>query len=160
MCFRGFGRLSLQLNANILLLRLLPEPLVLFDALKEVIPALGMAQMFDTHVDPLGDDASAHPLVHDHSQGVRRHVEHTTGLAVIDFVRHTLLHRTVSLDVHDIADLIRLHVRGQGDGSMLAELAGEQVPGATSVTLRVGHGDVLSYNKKHKFVCRFAQAKS
>lgn len=138
--------MSLELNVNLLLLRLLPEPLVLFDALKEVVPALGVTQVLDTHVDPLGDNASTHPLVHDHSQGMCRHVEHTAGLAVIDFVRHTLLHSTISLDVHDIADLIRLHVRRQGDGSMLAELAREQVPRATSITFRVSHGDVLICN--------------
>jgi len=112
MSFGGFSRLSLQLNANVrLLLRLLPEPLVLLDALKEVIPALGMAQVLDAHVDSLGDDASSHPLVHDHSQGMRRHVKHTAGLAVIDLVRHTLLYGAVSLDVHDIANLVRLHIR-------------------------------------------------
>lgn len=127
--------MSLQLNANVLLLPFLPEPLIFLDTLKEVISALGMAQVLDAHVDPLGDDASAHSLVHDHTQSVRRHVEYTASLAVIDLVRHTLLHGAVSLDVHDVADLVRLHVCGQRNGAMLAELAGEQVPRTTSITL-------------------------
>lgn len=65
--FGRFSGLSLQLNANVRLLGLLPESLVLLDALEEVVSALGVAHVLDAYVDPLSDDASANPLVHDHS---------------------------------------------------------------------------------------------
>lgn len=137
------GWLSLELHTHILLLRLLPEPLVLLDALQKVLPTLGVGQVLDANVDSLGDDASAHPLVHDDAQSVRRDVEHTTRLPMVHLIRHTLLHSAVSLDVDNVADLVHLHVSREGNCAMLAELAREQVPRAASVTLRVRHGDEL-----------------
>ena len=46
---------------------------------------------------PLGNDASTHSLVDHDTQGVRRHVEHTTGLAVVSLVWHALLESAIAL---------------------------------------------------------------
>lgn len=143
MCLGWLSRLPLQLDTNILLFRFLPESLVLLHTLDEVIPALGVAHVLDAYVDPLRNDTSTHSFVDDHSKSVCRYVEHTTSLAVIHLVRHSLLHCAVPFDVNDVANFVRLHVRGQGDSAMFAELAREQVPRPTSVTLGIGHGDVL-----------------
>ena len=48
------------------------------DKRNEVVAACGALDVLNADVDALGDDARAHPLVHNDAHGVLRHVEHGT----------------------------------------------------------------------------------
>lgn len=47
---------------------------------------------------------------------------------MVDLVSHTLLLSTVVLDIHDVADFVVFHERGQADHALLTEFACEPVP--------------------------------
>lgn len=47
---------------------------------------------------PLGDDATANPLVDNDSKGVGANIEHTTSSAMVGLVWHTLLDSTITLE--------------------------------------------------------------
>ena len=53
--------------------------------------------MLNSDGDPLGQDASLDSLVDDDADGVLRHVEDATGLAVVRLVGHALLEGAVAL---------------------------------------------------------------
>merc|ERR1712212_101368 len=57
---------------------------IALDTVQEVQAALGVLDVFDADVDPLGQDPSADALVDDDSDSVLRDVEHTAGLAVVN----------------------------------------------------------------------------
>lgn len=44
------------------------------------------------------------------------------------------MQKNTNPNVNDVSDFVHFHVRGKGDGSMCAELAGEQVPCTATVT--------------------------
>ena len=54
--------------------------------------------MLNSDRDPLGQDASLNSLVDDDADGVLRHVEDATGLAVVRLVGHALLEGAVTLE--------------------------------------------------------------
>ena len=59
---------------------------------------------------------------------------------MVELVRHTLVDSTVGLDVNDVTDLVGLQVGGKLDGhTMLPEVTGEHVAGASADTIGVRH---------------------
>jgi hypothetical protein len=56
---------------------------------------------------------------------------------VVELVRHTLLDRTVGLDVNDITNLVNLQVGRKRDNTMLLEVTRESVTSTRSVTAAV-----------------------
>jgi len=113
--------------------------LVGLDAVQEVQSALGVLDVLNTDVDPLGKDLSADALVDDDADGVLGHVEDATGLAVVSLVGHTLLEGTVTLDVNNVSHLVAGKVGGQVLDSLGLVLPREHVSGATAVTLGIRH---------------------
>ena len=101
-------------------LRLLLELLVPDDSLEEVLPAARVLDVLYAHMQPLLDDAVAHSLVDLHADCSRCDVPHETGLTVIELVWHTLLHRSVTSNVHQLADLESLQEGAGADGTALA----------------------------------------
>lgn len=61
------------------------------------------------------------------ADGALGDVPDATGAAVVELVRHALVHRAVHLDVDVLADLVRAQVGGERDVTLLAEGAREQV---------------------------------
>ena len=59
---------------------------------------------------------------------------------MVELVGHTLVHGSIHLDVHIVADLEVAKVSGQGDVTFLPEGPGEQVPGAGSQPMTGRHG--------------------
>ena len=57
-----------------------------------------------------------------------------TGLTVVEFVGHTFLDCTITLDVYNLANFVDLEDLGVRHGTMLSETSGEEVSGAGSVT--------------------------
>lgn len=95
----GRLRLSLQLDDFAGGFSFLQQPFVLLHTLKEVLSALGVLDVLNTDVDAFGDDPSADSLVDNHTKSVSCDVVHTASLAVVHFVRHTLLYCTVALQI-------------------------------------------------------------
>ena len=63
---------------------------------QEVLPALAVLHVLHTHTDPLGQDLATNTLVDNNTDGALGNVEHTSGLAVVGLVGHTLLESTTS----------------------------------------------------------------
>ena len=115
------------------------EQIVCLDAFKEGSSRLRLAHMLDAHMDALRDDSLAHWLVDNHSNRVRRHVEHTAGLSVVELMRQALLDGAVSDHVDDVADLVVLHVDRDCWQALLTESLGEEVASSSSVSESVRH---------------------
>ena len=64
--------------------------------IQEVLPALAVLHVLHTHTDPLGQDLATNTLVDNNTDGALGNVEHTSGLAVVGLVGHTLLESTTS----------------------------------------------------------------
>lgn len=134
-------REALDLNARGASASGLLDLLVLADAVEEVIAAGRLLHVLDAHMDLLADDAVAVELVHLDTDGARGDVPDDTGLTMVELVREALLHRSVTLDVDEVADLVHVQVGRERDVSVLAEVAGKQVARVRAVTVRVRHGD-------------------
>ena len=63
------------------------------------------------------------------ADGALGDVPDATGAAVVELVRHALVHGAVHLDVDVVADLVGAQVRGERDVPLLAEGPREQVAG-------------------------------
>ena len=105
----------------------------------EGLTALTSANMLDSDVNSLGDDSASVLLVDDDSDGVLGHIEHTTGLAVVEFVGHALVDGTVGNDVDEIALSVSLHDLGKVDGAVVSEALAEEVSCSCSVSEAVRH---------------------
>jgi hypothetical protein len=68
-------------------------------------------------------------LVDLNADGALGDVPDATGAAVVELVRHALVHGAVHLDVDVVADLVGAQVRGERDVTLLAERPREQVAG-------------------------------
>jgi hypothetical protein len=90
-------RLAFQANSNAFLVGFLARTVVLLDSLIEVFSALGVGDVLDADVDPLGNDLSSESLVDNDADSMLRHVEHSTGLAVVELVGHAFLDSTITL---------------------------------------------------------------
>ena len=99
---------------------------VLLDALEEGLVAATLADVLDANVDALAELSAADDLRHLHADRVLGHVEHDSRAAVVVLVRHTLVDRRVSVDVHIVAllegDQVPTHVRHTLRAERLAEL--------------------------------------
>lgn len=91
------GGLALQVELDFVLPARPLHLEVLLDAGEEILTALGVLDVLDAHVDPLGEDVSAYSLIDDDAQSVRGHVEYAASLSVVYFERHTLLYCSVTL---------------------------------------------------------------
>lgn len=93
--------------------------------------------MLNAEVDTLLEVSVANDLLDNDTNGGLGNVVDNTGLTVVELVRHTLLDRTVGLDVNDITNLVNLQVGRKRDGTMLLEVTRESVTSTRSVTAAV-----------------------
>jgi len=141
MGFPRLDRLSLQVDMNALLLGLALLNGVFLDAVDEFFSRARVGDVFDTDVDALLHVTVSDSLVNDNTNSGFGHVIDHSGLAVVDFVGHTLLDCAVGFDIDDVTDSVRLHVRAQSDHALLAVLAAERIARAGSETCGVTHCD-------------------
>merc|ERR1711934_354097 len=98
----GLARLlgdALSVHALTLGLGLSLESVVGADTVAESLTRLRLADMLNTHVNALGDDSVSDFLVDDDTDGMLGNIEDFASLAVVELVRNTLLHATVSDNV-------------------------------------------------------------
>ena len=113
------------------------------DALDEGLSALTLAHVFNADVDALGDDAGVDALVHDNTDGVLGHIEDASGFAVVELVRKTGLHATITDNINVISLFVVGKQPGKWSSSVASERLGEQVSCFTPLTFVVRH---LSFN--------------
>ncbi len=95
--------------------------------------------MLDSDVNSLGDNSASVLLVDDHSDCVLGHIEHATGLAMVELVGHTLVDGTVSNNVNEVSLSVSLHDLGEVDGAVVSEALAEEVSSSCSVSEAVRH---------------------
>jgi len=106
---------------------------------KDLLLALGLADVLDADVDALLEDAAIDELVHANTDSGLGNVEDDTGAAVVVLVGHTLVDGGISEDVNVVTDLDGHHVLGEVDGSLLPEFLGKHVARTRAGSERVGH---------------------
>jgi len=128
-------------DCRLVLLRFFSDPGVLLHPIYKPFPALGWLNVFDTNVDPLGNDPLSNPLVHDDTNSMRSDVEDPSSPSMIELERHSLLEGSVPDDVDEVSSFVGSKVGSQRFHSILLESTGEHVPGSPTVSLGVGHVD-------------------
>lgn len=128
------SRLSLQDNLLTGGLSLLSQASVDLDSLQELLTTSRVLDVLDSQVNLLLDVSVTNNLVDDDTDRRLGDVENDTSLTVVVLVRHTLLDRTVGLDVNNVADLVDGQVRRQVHKSVLLEVTLEHVTSTRSVT--------------------------
>merc|ERR1719506_1132705 len=90
--------------------------------------------MLNLHVDALPDLALPMDLGHLHTHRTLGDIEDDTSAPMVVMVRHALLHRGISLDVHIVASLEVGKVGGQSGQALSLKRLRELVAGAATVT--------------------------
>ena len=88
------------------ILRLLLLPRILLHPRQELLSRPRVVHVLRPYVHPLLHVSVADTLVDDDADGGFGDVVDHPGLAVVDFMRHALLHRAVGFDVYDVADSV------------------------------------------------------
>lgn len=110
-------------------------------ASKNLLLALGLANVFNTDMNTLLKDTSIDRLVDTNSNGRFGHIEDDSSASVIVFVGHTLVNGGVGENVNVISYLDRHLVLREGRKSMLTELFGKHVPSTSAGSKGVRHLD-------------------
>lgn len=129
--------LSLQVNLLTLSLSLSLQSSVGLDSVQELSTTSRVLDVLDSQVNLLLNVSVTNNLVDDDTDGSLGNVENDTGLTVVVLVWHTLLDRTVGLDVHNVTNLVSLQVSRQRNGSVLSKVTLEHVTSTRSVTVTV-----------------------
>ena len=109
------------------------------DAVDEGLSALTLANVFDADMDALGNDAGVDALVNDDSDGVLGHIEDASCFAVVELVRKTGLHATITDNINVISLFVVGKQPGKWSSSVASERLGEQVSCFTPLTFVVRH---------------------
>ena len=109
------------------------------DTFLKGLAAGGHADVFDTHVNALRDDAVSNALVHNDTDGVSGHIEDFAGLSMVEFVGHTSLDGTISDDIDEVSFAVGNEVLAEGRHTVLSESLAEKISRASSKTEAVGH---------------------
>ena len=137
--FTGLERNALGDNLLADLLGLSLDQVILLNALSESLSGLGLADVLNTYVDALGDDARVNSLVDDNSDTVAGNIEDLTSLSVIELEGKTSLDGTVGNNVDNIILFEVSEHLGQGRLTVLSEGNTEEMSSASSLTGVVGH---------------------
>ena len=131
--------LSLEVDPLSGSLGLLGLGVVILDPVEKLVTARGVFDVLDADVDALLHLALAVDLVDDDANGAGGNVVDDTRLSVVRLVGHTALDGTVCLDVDNVAHVVLLHVRSEGDDTLLPEGPGEHVACPASLTVGAAH---------------------
>ncbi|KAF7581256.1 hypothetical protein FOB63_003893 [Clavispora lusitaniae] len=126
--------LSLQRDLFTLGLGFLLQGSVGLDSVQELLTTSRVLDVLDSQVDLLLDVSVTNNLVDDDTDSRLGDVENDTGLTLVVLVRHTLLDRTVGLDVDNVSNFVDLQVRRQWNCPVLLEVTLEHVTSTRSVT--------------------------
>ena len=95
--------------------------------------------MLNPDMDAFWHDSCIDAFVHYDTYGLACHVEHSSGFAVVEFVRHTAMNSAISDDVNVVSFLVIDEVSAERGHSMFSEWFGEQISRSCSETEAVWH---------------------
>lgn len=133
------GSLSLLLELSIALSLGLADGSVSSNAGGNVVVAVALLHVLNSHVDPLAEVLAPHSLQHLNSDSTGGNIPHLTSLSVVDSVGHTTVHGGVGLDVDDFSEVVVHQVSREVGETMLAESLGKLMPGLSSKTVSARH---------------------
>merc|ERR1711978_540948 len=110
MSLDRLSRNSLQRSSDTSFFVSLSDRFVFVDSFDERQSRFGVFDVVDSQIDSLGDNVTSNSFVDDNTNGVWRDVVHSTGLTVVDLVRHTSSDGTVTFDVDDVTSFVDVHV--------------------------------------------------
>ena len=109
------------------------------DAVTESLTGFRLADVLNTHVNALGDEAVSDLLVDDNTDGVLGNIEDFAGLTVVELVGDTLLNATVSDNINVLTLVVREHESTERGGTVSPEGACEEISCAGSLSKAVRH---------------------
>lgn len=95
--------------------------------------------MFNSDVEPFGDDSVSNLFVDNDSQSSGVDVEDCTGSAVIVLVGHGFVDGTIDNNIDNITDFVGSEVLGHSDSSVASESLLEFVSGSSFISVAVSH---------------------
>ena len=123
----GLDGVTLQVNLLSTLTGSLLGGFVGLNTGDDLLLALGRADVLDTDMDTLLEDASIDVLVHTNTNSGLGNVENDTGTSVVVLVGHTLVDGRVGKDIDVVTNLHGEEVLGEVGHTMLPELLGKHV---------------------------------
>jgi len=116
---------------------------ILNNAIKEVLTALGGLNVLNANVNAFLDDTSADLLINNDTNSAWSHVPDDTSATVIAAVGHTLMDGTIRLDIDEVTNLVSTKIGGEVLGAMRAESASEFGTSSSPETVAVRHCEKL-----------------
>ncbi len=95
--------------------------------------------MFDSNVNSLADQSISNLFVDNHTNSTRGNVPDDTSSAVVVFVRHSFVDRSISLNINILANSVCSQVCGKMNWSALLEGLSEEISGSSTITEGVRH---------------------
>jgi hypothetical protein len=123
----GLDGVTLQVNLLATLTSGLLGGLVGLHTGDDLLLALGGADVLNTHMDTLLNDASVNVLVYTNTDSGLGNIEHNTSTSVVVLVGHTLMDGRVGKDINVITNLNGEEVLREVGQAMLPELLGKHV---------------------------------
>jgi len=128
-----------SLEEDLLTLVLALQSLVALHAVEVLQSALGRLDVLHTDVNSLLDNAVSHLLVHLHTHRSLSDIEHNSSASMISLEGHTLVNRSVGLNVNVVSILVTTHVSGERNHSVLAKVSLEHVTSTGTISVSVRH---------------------
>lgn len=108
---------------------------VLLDSVQEFLTTFRVLDVLNSDAESLLHVSVSDNLVDNDTNSRLGHVVNNTGLTLVVFVRHTLVDRTIGLDVNNVSYLVDLQVSRKWDSSMFLEITLKHVTSTRSVTM-------------------------
>jgi len=122
---RDFFALLLGINSQLL---------VFLYTCDELLSAFRVSDMFDADVHALLQVSVSNHFVDDNTNSMGRHVINDASATVVVLVRHTPLHCSIRLNVHDVSNSVVYKVRRQLNGTMFFEATLEHMARTRPIT--------------------------
>ena len=96
--------------------------------------------MLNSNVKSLRNDSVSNLFVDDNSESSRVDIEDSTGSAVIIFIWHGFMNRTIHNNVNNITNFIGGKILGHSDGAVISESFLEFVSCSSFISVAMSHG--------------------
>merc|ERR1719391_609056 len=133
-----FGDTTSYCESAILPCLFLPN-VVILHTVQEIFSALGMIDVFNTYINPLGKNFALDAFVHNDTYSNLSDIVYTASLSMVAFVGHTFLESSITLQVNNIPNFVCPQVGGKMFHAIFLEVTRELVARAAPYSLGVNH---------------------
>jgi hypothetical protein len=130
---------TLQVDLDTSLAGFILGLLVINLSLQNLLLALGLANVFNAHMNTLFKDTSIDKLVDTDTDGRLGNVEDNSSSSVVDLVWHTLVDRRISKDINVVTNLDLHQILRKVDRSVLTVLLSKHMARTRSCSEGVRH---------------------